>query len=370
MKILHIHTNSKFLTVRDFYEFDSVQNDNLFIGVSLMHKWIDFRVKSSVSGLKKAIKIANDYDLILLHDLDYAKAYIANRVNRDIPVIWRFFGYELYRGLPHLMFTEKTKALMEIENANPSFFKKIKTLLSKVNSSTKKVDNRKEYEKAYKRIDYFHCLSEAEYDFLNQNFDLPEFLQIPYQLNIELEYNPKGGNKILIGNNRSPYNNHFDILDIVKNYPEVEKYSFLNYGPKNHYYQELIKAIEGIENYTAITKFLSLKEFEKFYDEIDAFVLNGHRQMATGNIAAAFQYGVKIYLSKHNAYYSLLKDNDFLVFDVDDLDEDLKNKNITLTKEQARQNIEALNRLNEIHGIDVFISRAKEIVKDRQSVEL
>lgn len=365
MQILHIHSNPLFLDLVKFYEHDSLINKCLFLGNFTNRKPVDYQIKNTLEGLTETIEIANTFDAVILYDLDYAKAYIANRINSNIPVIWRFFGYELYDKVTDVLYSNRTKEIQSTHKPKFSIKRFIRNrILGGYSFRYKNIDMVKEIKIARETIDYFHCLSEEEYDFLKKHFDLPSFLHIPYQLNIKLTYNKKPGNKIIIGNNRSPYNNHFEIVEIASNYPEIEKISFLNYGTKKHYFYELMEAIKPIENYKAITNFLPLKKFEEYYDQSDAFILNGYRQMATGNIATAFQYGVKVYLNENNPYYHLLLNNGFLVFEVGQLDEDLKNGNFTLTREQAEHNVNAVNKLNDLSGIDDFYKSVRKIIKE------
>ena len=73
---------------------------------------------------------------------------------------------------------------------------------------------------AFKRIDFFHGLSYKEYDFLKTLWPkLPTFLQIDYSFikpNLSnLKPIPQKGKLVLIGNNKSAYNNHLDIIEII-----------------------------------------------------------------------------------------------------------------------------------------------------------
>jgi len=364
VKIIHIHTDYKFAKQPDSFKDDVITNDLLFIGGLIQDIHIKYRVENSLAGLKAAIRYANQYDMVVFYDLNLTKAYIANRINTNIPMIWRFFGYELYSQLPALMYSETTKKYLPKQQAKITSKKIIKKLLFNYNLKYRFFP-KKELNNACKRINYFNCLSYEEYEYLSSKFTLPEFLQVPYpKRNIEINLNNKKGNKILIGNNRSAYNNHFDIIEKLAGYENLEKYAFLNYGDDSSlYYRELLAAIKNIDNFTAITNFLSIKGFENFYREIDAFVLNGYRQMAVANILTAFQYGVKVYLNKRNLYYHFLLNNGFLVFNVDDLEKDIRGNTITLTKEQIIHNHKSLEDLSEKFSTSDFVDAIKMIIE-------
>jgi hypothetical protein len=46
--------------------------------------------------------------MVVLYDLNFPKAYIANRLPNSIKIVWRFFGLELYGKMPEVVFSEQT----------------------------------------------------------------------------------------------------------------------------------------------------------------------------------------------------------------------------------------------------------------------
>lgn len=360
MRILHIHTDPKFLFTTVLSRLEPFINDTLFIGNPQNDERIKFQVKNDFLGLRKVINIANNYELIILYDLDFAKSYIVNRINKNIIVMWRFFGYELYSQMSEVILSEKTKQALL---ANPTR----KSLYSIIAGFTHKYILRYrrnhilEFDSALKRVQYFLGLSREEYDFLLEYYELPEFVQMPYHINTQLIYQKKMGNKILLGNNKSSYNNHIDMFDIMENYPEIEKFTFLNYGSDSPFYFYLLDRISKIPNFKPIIEYLNKSEYELFYKELDAFVLNGYRQMAVGNIFTAIQFGVKIYMNRKNKYYDFLTNNSFIIFDINNLDVDLKMNNITLPENQAIENVNALKDLTIKYNTEDFILKVKHI---------
>lgn len=368
-KILHLFTDSKFISFVSFFEDDYFDNDIILLGkypkdLHLNRKKL-YALPLSMKSMKKVVQHAGDYDLIVVYDLDFAKSYIVNRLKSSIPVIWRFFGYELYTRTNRTMFSEKTEAYL-------SKYSDINTLVHYMMSypviyPMSKLEGKTEFENAIRRVNYFWCLSREEYDYLSDEFALPEFLQNPYLPSARSETVDiqKGKNKILIGHNRSPYVNHLDVLDIVGKYTAIEIFAFLSYGRKGRYYRELKKRIKELKNAHIIANFLNLEDFNSFYGSLDAFVLNSYRQMGVNNILAGFQYGVKIYLNTRNIYFDFFKKNGFKVFPVSQIDEDLDRGEIALSRDEMEININALQDLSNQFNPKDFLLRIKKIVNNK-----
>jgi len=355
LRILHINTDLKFLHAITHYEDPNIHNDLLFIGDAKGDVRVKFQFSNTKSDLDKIITLANNYDAVILLDLEQAKSYIANRLRKDISVFWFFFGYELYGKILNITLSELTKRIIQKET-----FRKGGLLKLGPFSKAYSLWRQKEFSRAIKRIDYFLCLCQEEYEFLSHYFKLPEFIQRPYVIESSLVYNEKLGNKLMIGNSRSVFNNHIDILNMLREAPEIEKYAFLNYGPEGQYYDAVMSKGNELGNFKPITSFLNKIEFEKVYNVSDAFVMNGYRQMAVGNIITAIRHGVKLYINYKNPFYHFLIKNGFLVSEINDLDNDLRNKHITLNEPEMEQNIRALVNLSKKYSQNDFVGRIED----------
>lgn len=362
MKILHIHTDLKFLYLVQDFEDKEIENDILFIGNHSKEEdnIIKFSLGNSEADLNQAVVIANNYDVVVLFDLEASKSYIVNRLNPNVTTFWLFFGYELYGKLLYLMFDKQTRTFLTQKSKIQALRFRLGSLYTKYN-----MVRNVEFRNAIKRINYFLCLSKEEYDFLRKKFDIPEFMQRPYNINYYLDPNTKSGNTVLIGNNRSYFNNHFEILKILEKYPKLKKYAFLNYGDQGKYYQELLKKTNHIENFTVFKEFLNKNDFENVYRKTDAFVMNSYRQMAVGNIFVAIKHGVKIYLNKKNIYYYFLLNNGFLISEVSEFEKDIIDNKLFLTKAQALCNIKALQQLNSKFNKYEFLNTIKNKVDNK-----
>jgi len=95
-------------------------------------------------------------------------------------------------------------------------------------------------------------------------------------------------------------------------------------------------------HFTLIEDFISPDKFDLFYQNINALVINGYRQMAAANIFLAMQNGAKIYLNRKNIHLQWLLNEGFKIFTIQDFENDLNNNSITLDRELAEYNLNQL----------------------------
>src|SRR5690606_4409853 len=134
----------------------------------------------SRKGFLDIIALCKTADSVVLYEMNFPKAYIANRLPRSVIVIWRFFGKELYIKLPEQVFSERTrKALKEGKDSN-LYLESKQRLRNFLSVFKYRAFRRNEINKAsFKRADFFLGLSKPEYEFLKNIWqDLPPFLQI------------------------------------------------------------------------------------------------------------------------------------------------------------------------------------------------
>ena len=359
-KVYHIHTDLKF--AKKFTYFPESHFDNKYILISKSSEGenhSDFMLFGrSSKDINKLIELISDGAYILFYDLDPIKAHIACNVPSGPKLIWRFFGYELYRRIPQVVLSPTSLIWQKKGNEKFSFAKLYESIKSFFFGKSDYLI------KAMKRIDFFMCLSEAEYQFLRQYFQLPPFLCIPHNYNFKyVSYqSSQRKNTVIIGNSRAIYNNHLDVLKTLKDNQEriPSKYEFkvlFNYGQDNEYAAEVRRVAGLCKNVTIIDEFMPMEEFVKFYTTVSALVIAGYRQMAMGNIVTALHKGVKLYLSPKNCMYSWLLDLGFAVFDVASLIDDLEHENISLTLEQHQMNTQGLQKINKLYSNETFLKQ-------------
>ena len=353
-KAIHIHTDKKFL--RDSVKFISDYFENKVFLISYdrevenTHNQNITIVKPNPKSFKRIVDICNEADLVVLYGLDNLKARIALKLSENVKIAWRFFGFELYSIDSDLYFSERTRQVLKT-NAKEKTVSFLKNIIRKTGSFIKwGVYPNNSFNKAIKRMDLFLGLMEEEYDMLSKRWnDLPPFIRIPIKFPFKLEDEiHKKKNHIIIGNNRSSYNNLLDVMDIIEQNRNKEEYKFLvlfNYGNESKYSKEVRQMVSNRDHYELITDFLSMDKFKQLYRHTSAAVFNGYRQMAMGNIFYAINYGVKVYLNDNNSVKDWLINNGIKVFSVDDFYADIFNNTIALTYKEIENNYEKLHRL-------------------------
>ncbi len=354
--ILHILTDKKFHHLIEYFESEYFKNDSFFIGVIDDEKYT-YNIQKSKKWLDESLKIIKEYDIIVMYDLDFFKSYLTNRISKEKIILWRFFGLELYHRIPTLVFSEQTKLYAKKRKFYKDILKQIYFLFKY------QVNREVEFKKALKRINYFIGLSKEEYKYLKEKFNIPEFIQAPYPTLNYIESDYRKGEKIniLIGNNRSAYNNHLEVIDVLSKHKNINKYLFLNYGVRDNYFKKVLEKILNKEDYFPIQDFLTKEEFNSFFEKLDVFVLNGYRQMAVANIFTALSHGVKVYLNKKNKYLDFLVNNGFSVFDIDNLEIDIRENNLKLSIEDKKKIKVSLVNLKEKYSIQNFIETIKKL---------
>ncbi|WP_446787896.1 hypothetical protein [Macellibacteroides fermentans] len=355
IRIAHIHTDKKFLYAIERFRNINIYNLNILISNCYKYdknKNRDFiAFKYSTNNLKKIINLCNQFDIVVIYDLNLINSYISNRLKPSIKIIWRFFGLELYSKMPDYVYSSLTASVLDknqksyLQSKVLEFWSVSKQLL-KYRSTFKK-----EFNEAIRKVNYFCGVSDMEYEFLKNEYSyLPKFLQWPLSHIEPLNNIEKKMNQIIIGNNRSAYNNHLNILEILGNYSSVYKIQFLllfNYGQNNYYSNIVREKAQAIKDLTILEDFLSREDFSTLYATASAFVMNGYRQMALGNIFEALSNDVKIYLNKRNIIYEWLIREGFKIFSIDNLLEDLKEQKIQLSEQDVIHNRKILNKFTQ-----------------------
>jgi dTDP-N-acetylfucosamine:lipid II N-acetylfucosaminyltransferase len=365
IEIVHIHTNHTFVNDSMNFENENFKNLIIFIGEKLNYKGIYsneikyFNYKPT--DLNKIIDICNNSSIIVLYNLDFVKSFIANRVNKDIIVCWRFFGLELYSRM--LDKTISNLSFDLISTQKKTILENLRYIITRnIDKFRFKTTEENEFWDSVSRANYFLGLFKDEYDFLKKSWEkLPEFIQLPL-CNNDLSTNPFSlkSNKIIVGNNRSAYNNHLDILKIILKYQHIQELEFIllfNYGQKTNYTKKVLNESKKIKNLLVINDFMSYNEFQKIYENTSALVINGYRQMAMGNIFTALRSGVKVYLNIKNITFKWLKNEGFLVFTMEDFEKDLQILNTILTNAEMEHNLSKMDIFRKKYNIEKFQSK-------------
>ena len=336
-KLLHIHTNPTFFWDTLKFVDEKFNNEIAFIGaydentiaklnkLNLVYKTYE----NTEQKIKQLVEHTSQFDGIILYGLDEYQTKTLLQISSKVKIFLRFFGAELYMIRAKEFLSETTWKYQFKENATllgklklflGLFKRKIKITFNK--ECDVQIDNQK---KVYQRFNSVMMINEFEYKELSKSFFLPKLITLQFT-NHEKEsirlITSKKSNKIIIGNSGHRWNNHLDLLDIIKNsnnIGNIEFQLFFSYGAESVYSKKVKSLAQEIKNVHLIESFLEKDEFEATYTQAEALVINSYRQHAVGNIITAIKYGCKIYLNKRSSTYHWLVSKGFLINEVDNL---------------------------------------------------
>lgn len=360
--IVHIHTDSKFIDAdTDRFLGEYFENRIVYFGRASSYKGkyhdiISFRDRGDIEIVLEWIRKS---DLLILYNLCGFKRYIASQVFGEVFIAWRFFGAELYKHMPKLVYTKATRNLLW-----PLWWQYKLWIKGCLRSIRDKYIPKKDYsfvslDAGMAYVDYILMLSHEEHEYLKDYWGdkIPKLIKLSHfkasgDLQ-EFDINCKNlldRSLIIVGNNRSAYNNHIDVISIIERLDNIGDFNFkllFNYGTITAYSEKLERRVKHIQSLDLIDRFMSPVEFDKFYYDVTALVINGRRQMAAANIFTAIGYGVKVYLNKKNSLFSWLINEGFFVYDIESLEDDLKNRNVKLNELTIENNIKNLISFSE-----------------------
>lgn len=362
MKIYHIHTDPKFINDSLHFDFEDYNNTIVYVGDSVDVKnqttFPFICIPNTLNVVTKISKICKDAQMIVLYDLSTEKIALANKLPKNIKILWRFFGHELYSRKQKDFLSDNSLELLKQQKT--SLFNKVRNLFSfKFKRLARQVVFKDNYnfEQAIKRIDIFLCLFEEEFKILKTIFKgLPEFVQIPIfktEIKLELLDHTNNKNKLIIGNSRNVYNNHIDILEITQNHKTLNLVLPFNYGSKSLYSRK-VEEIALSQNVKVIKDFMPYDAYAILLKDSAAFILNSYRQMAVGNVLIAIESGMKLYINKKNIVYKVLKDHHFHVFTIEDFKHDISLKNLHLSEKEVVHNFKVYNTLCKKYTLQNF----------------
>jgi dTDP-N-acetylfucosamine:lipid II N-acetylfucosaminyltransferase len=369
IKIAHIHSDFKFISETS-HSYSSKEFENIIIILDKKNALNEKYHNSAIfiepknGNLPLILKICNVADLVVLYDLTTFKCKITLALPTYIKIAWRFFGYELYSRKLETVLSDSTKLLLETLPRERQFI--LKSLIGKM------FFHKDIFLLSVKRIDYFFGMYEEEYKHLKSFWpSLPTFVstlvlkgEVDYKF---IEKKPY----FIVGNNRSFYNNHSDIIQLIKRRKNANDYTakfFFNYGNANTYSDAIRNSIKNCTGIELCEDFLPVEEFEDIYRKASAFVMNGYRQMALGNIFTALKYGVKVYLNKRNDTLIWLRNNNFIICTIEDFEKDLENGNLQLLEKEALHNISCFNKLKIENSPKIFQMRLKTLITKEPTI--
>ena len=361
LKVIHIHNDKKFIDITKGFEGPYFENFVVVIGEKGNYKGFYENsacyFKPSLSNVKKIISLCTTADLVVFYNLDNIKSFIANQLPEKVKKAWRFFGTELYKKIPEVVYSDLTQNVLN-ETGKSKLNELVKRKINQTKSLLKwRRSFEKEFERAIPKIDFFIGLCKEEYDFLKTYWgELPNFIQLPVFLKREKSSNHQKKDLIIVGNNRSAYNNHLDVLKLIKENNMIDATFVMpfNYGVETLYSKKVRDAAKSISNVELLEDFLTVSEYEMLFKKAKAAVFNGYRQMAMANVFFAIRNDVKLYLNKKNIVLEWLRNEGFFVFTIQDFQNDLKNNNLMLSKNEASHNASQFKKLENENNLEIF----------------
>ena len=294
---------------------------------------------------------AENYDAVILHNLDLKKIIFVLLCSKKIKFIWVGLGTDYYKYI----YKSREQTLLPLTRII------YKQNYNEVREKIKQIFYQSFIiKKAINKITYFAPVVEYEYNLIKNNnkWFKPKFVDFNYgtgkiKNNESLTKNYNLGDSILIGNSATYENNHLDFFEKIKDYKLVENEIIcpLSYG-RNEYRDIILESGEKYfsNKFNGITEFLKLEDYKAMIADCSIVVMNHIRQQAVGNIMIMISMGAKIYLRKENYLFNFFQRSGYKVFAIEDI-KDEKDFLRKLTKEEVEHN---KNTMRDLYTIDKF----------------
>ena len=349
MKILHIHSDKKFLYLVACYSNPQIENTIVFLGEDFENSYNIIFYKKNKSAYKEISLLAREYDVVVFMSMCLQHALICTQLPQTIKVIWRFFGGELYPFLQQEILTDKSRKFFKHSPLHSTLSCLKNTLLYGASANSI-------FWQAVGRANYFMCLSKDEYDFLHERFEaIPEFLQAPFRQMEGIDVCCKKQPTIIVGHSKNIDGNHIDILDLILKSSMSDAYRYILFFSYSEYSKEYSEAVleRAIKcrNLKIVEQMLPFEEFNEIQRTSSVLVINAKRQIAMGNIFSAICNGMKVYLHPQNVMYNWFLRHGIKIFSTSDLLDDLEQGNILLSEDVMESNITQYNKLASTYNV-------------------
>ena len=361
MRILHIHSDRKFISSSTaLFSAAQLENTVVYLGESIKGEDAIICMPFTRKNASLLASRANEYDVVVFYSLRLEHAVICNMINKNVTIIWRFFGGELYQLMGRKMLSTESQEFYKEARFHHLLSVLKNTLL--YYASAERI-----FKMAVTRTDYFMGLSDLEYRFLKQSFhDLPPFIQLPYIKEAPHAIAAKK-DVVILGHSKDIYGNHLEILNGLISSQMMDNYSYVMFFSYGEYSKEYTRAVLNAASKSAsirvVSDFLSRSEYENITNTAAAMVINSYRQMGMGNVFQALRNGVKVYLNEKNVMYDWLVKEGFSVYTIGEFFVDICNRNVHLSTDLATKNIEVYNNLSVKYSVEDFCVRLLSLEK-------
>lgn len=368
-KILHLCVDDSFTDIALQYFEKALPENNIVIkykGEKLKKfkgKCFYINKKSEIKSLVNTI----DYQLIVVHALNNIWFDAIESRPKHVKLVWIGWGYDYYDLFSQNILLEKTGQCVNASDMHQNLIRYIYAKTLKPLITNYRIHKKRN---VIRQIDYFAPVLEEEYSSFEKalpNQKIPEYIGFNYgvlenDLVKGFENRIISGNDILLGNSSSATCNHIEALELLSVTDLQNKTVIcpLSYGDVK--YQKKICAIgkQNLQsNFKPLLSLLPIEEYILTVLSCGNVIMNHVRQQAVGNIVLMLYLGAKIFLRKENPVYQFLKQNNFIVYLIDDI----KNNPMILDKRLSQEDIE-INRakLKQFWSEDVIMNKTRKII--------
>jgi dTDP-N-acetylfucosamine:lipid II N-acetylfucosaminyltransferase len=374
--ILHIAPDEKFIDMSYIMFEKASPRNNEFIVITNKNsfKYIKTtpitKIKLFKFLSKKFSNSLEKYEFVVIHSLTNEVKKLILNSNDNIKFIWLGWGYDYYCYLDKKLLLEKTFDLKEkisYRDTNKKLLQKIKNLIK----NKILYRNINDLEKIFNKIDCFAPVLYEDYLLVKNKFEnfKPKYIDWNYgTLEDDLIKDDLkiSGKNILLGNSASFENNHIEAIDLIVKMDLKDKkiISPLSYGDKD-YANKIISYGNNklMDKFEPLTDFMPIKRYNQILSSCSIVIMNHLRQQAVGNVIVMMYFGAKVFLNKENPVYEFFKNNDAILFSMEELTSE--NINNELTKEEKNINRKILIK----HwSKDVILKKTKKLIETMRNI--
>lgn len=359
IRVLHITQDDKFFDgVYSSFESDERLQNKAILSVNIVEnykfryiKHTDKIVLLDEKGMGGFLR-DGQYDVVFFYSLPPSNYKYFQYIPKEKKIIWWCWGYEIYggyMGMPPIIPINKSY-LSLTEKLGPDAPHTLKEYLKSIKYSLNRGKNIRRLEKILPRIDYFQPVLPIELQLMKQvpGFKAKEFyyprLFSTWKLD-NTQINPKGS--VFFGNSATYSNNHLDVWERIRHFIPQGRTVILpiSYGDKR-YARLLQKKIKStIHDIRFLVEMMPFADYFNLVNECSYAVYGVLRQQAMGNIYQSLQKGAKVFLYRDSLVYKDLVENGFVVYAIDDIDE--QSFVTPLTEEELEQQAIAFDKRRE-----------------------
>ncbi len=257
-----------------------------------------------------------------IHFLSTTAAYLIRRLDKNTTVNWLIWGGDLY-NLPKVR--KHIKGIAPIRGIKERIsYKLLELVLPRIQRIFANPGD-------LHVLDQYLRLNAKKYT-LNYLLDINHFQS----------FDQSPSKVILIGNSDDPANNHLELLQRLSiKVGKTTRILMPLSGVSNSYTKQIEQsAQEKFENVEILDRFVPYDEFHQLLGKCCSLVYGHRRQQGMATLFPFLLSGRRCYFPRENPFYKFLKENNFNVFNLDEID--LKSIFLPLSEKEKAQNLTLL----------------------------